>query len=177
MTALSRSANAAFDLYDVIIRAAVRVAEVLVVAIAFFITAAMILGVFFRFALNASIGWTDEVSSLLLSVMMFLVIGIGMHERIHIGLSALIDRIPLRARRWFDVALHVVALTFFAIIAVQGVRVASLALDMSLATVPLPRGLFQFAAPIGSCFAAAVCINNILKVSRGIEDPHGQTGD
>jgi TRAP-type C4-dicarboxylate transport system permease small subunit len=166
-----------FDGFDLLIRLLVRLAEFLVTVIIFFITVVMILAVFFRFALNSSIGWSDEITSLLLAVMMFLVIGVGMHERFHIGLSAIFDRIGLSARRWLDVALHVVALMFFALIAAEGIRVAMTSMDMRLATLPLPRGLFQLSAPIGSGFAALVCLNNIVKVVRGIDTPHGPRGD
>lgn len=174
---MTRTLAQIFDGYDLMIRAIARCAEILILAIAFFITAAMILAVFFRFVLNSSIGWSDEVTSLLLATMMFLTIGVGMHERFHIGLSIVFDRIPISARRWLDIALHLVSLVFFVLIGAEGIRVASAAWGMSLSTLPLPRGLFMASAPIGSGFAAMVCINNIIKVARGIDTPHGQRGD
>lgn len=177
MMSLARPLARLHDGFDLLIRVLVRLAELAILLIAFFIAGAMIVAVFFRFMLNSSIGWSDEVTSLLLSAMMFLAIGVGMHERFHIGLSAVIDNIPVAARRWLDMALHLVSLIFFVLIGTEGIRVASVAMDMQLATLPLPRGLFQIAAPLGSGFAALVCINNILKVARGIEVPHGQRGD
>jgi TRAP-type C4-dicarboxylate transport system permease small subunit len=174
---MARGLAQVLDGYDLVIRALARVAEVLILLIAFFITAAMIVAVFFRFVLNTSIGWSDEVTSLLLAAMMFLTIGVGMHERFHIGLSMVFDRIPLAARRWLDIALHLVALVFFVLIGLGGIRVAAAAWGMSLSTLPLPRGLFMASAPLGSGFAAMVCVNNILKVARGIDTPHGQRGD
>ena len=165
------------DAYDLLVRLLVRLAEFMILLLVFFITAAMIVAVFFRFGLNSSIGWSDEVASLLLSVMMFLAIGVGMHDRYHIGLSAVIDNVPVPARRWLDMALHLVSFVFFVLIGVEGIRVASVAMDMSLATLPLPRGMFQLAAPVGAGFAAMVCVNNIVKVARRIETPHGQKGD
>lgn len=158
--------------FDRLIRVLVRIAELVALAIAFFITVSMILGVFFRFVLNSSIGWTDEVSSLLLSVMMFAVIGVGLHERIHIGVDILFDRLPPRGRQALDVALHLVSGTFFLIVCVTGLEVARVGLGMDLATVDLPRGLFQYAAPLGAGFAFLVCVNNILKVAFGGDRPH-----
>jgi len=177
MMALARSLVLMHDTYDWLVRLLVRLAEFLILIFVFFITVAMIAAVFFRFVLNSSIGWSDEVTSLLLSAMMFLAIGVGMHERYHIGLSAVIDNIPVPARRWLDMALHLVSLVFFVLIGAEGIRVASVAMDMSLATLPLPRGMFQLAAPVGAGFAALVCVNNIIKVARRTEIPHGQRGD
>lgn len=169
--------GSALSTYDRLIRAAVKVAEYFTIAIAFFITAAMILAVFFRFGLNSSIGWSDEICSLLLSVMMFFVIGIGMHERIHIGVGVLFDQIPSAGRVVLDIILNVLSGLFFLIVFVGGLKVADIGLGMQLATVELPRGLFQYAAPIGAGFAFAVCVNNILKVAFGGDRPHMNWGD
>lgn len=166
-----------FDGFDWFIRVLVRLAELVVIVIIFFITIVMLIAVFSRFLLNSSIGWSDEITSLLLAVMMFLAIGVGMHERFHIGLSAIFDRIAVPLRRWLDVVLHVVSFVFFILIASEGIKVAMVSMDMRLATLPLPRGLFQLAAPIGAGFAALVCVNNIVKVLRRIDTPHGPQGD
>lgn len=149
----------------------VRIAELLTLIIIFFITIAMISGVFFRFVLNSSIVWTDEISSLLLSTMMFVVIGIGLHERIHIGVGILFDNLPATGRIVLDVVLHLVCAVFFLIIFIGGIQVARVGLGMQLATVELPRGLFQLSAPVGAAFAFFVCLNNILKVLFGGDRP------
>ena len=161
-----------FDLYDRAVRALVRVAELLTILIAFFITGAMILGVLFRFVLNSSIVWTDEVCSLLLAVAMFLVSGIAFHDRIHIAVVLLLDRLPPAGQKALDVTLHAVSAAFFALIAVEGLKVAEVGMGMALATVTLPRGVFQLAIPIGGAFTVLVCLNNIAKVLRGREKPH-----
>ncbi len=167
----------ALGAYDGVVRIMVRVAELATFLIASFITIAMILGVFFRFVLNSSIGWTEEVSSLLLSVMMFTVVGIGFHERIHIGVGIIFDRLPYAGRIAADVVLHMVSAFFFLVVCITGQKVAEIGLGMTLATVDLPRGLFQYAAPIGGGFAFLVCLNNILKVLWGGDRPHIESAD
>ena len=159
------------DQYDRCIRFLVRLAALITVLIAFFITIAMILGVFFRFAFNSSIIWTEEISSLLLSVMMFLVIGIGLHERIHISVGVVLDRLPEKGRMLLDLGIQVFCSFFFAIVFWEGLKVAQIGMGMMLATVELPRGVFQYAAPIGCAFAMLVSINNIIKLLRGRQIP------
>lgn len=163
--------NAALDAFDWSIRACVRLAELATVLIAFFITGSMILGVFFRFVLNWSIGWTDEVSSLLLAVMMFFVIGIGLHERLHISVAIVIEKFPPAGQKIFDICIHVVCAVFFFIVAYEGQRVAESALSMQLATIPVARGVFYYAMPIGAGFATLVCVNNILRIASGKQRP------
>ncbi|HEX5077599.1 MAG TPA: TRAP transporter small permease [Geminicoccaceae bacterium] len=160
-----------FDFYDRAVRVLVRIAELLTIILAFFITGAMILGVFFRFVLNSSIVWTDEVCSLLLAVVMFLVSGIGFHDRIHIAVVFLLDRLPPAGQRVLDVTLHAVSAAFFALVAVEGMKVAEVGMGMALATAPLPRGVFHLAIPIGGAFTVLVCLNNIANVVRGREKP------
>ncbi|MCJ8144633.1 TRAP transporter small permease [Ancylobacter sp. A5.8] len=162
---------AALDLFDALIRAAIRVARWAVIAIAFFITASMVAGVFFRFLLNSSLGWTDEVSSLLLAVMMFLAIGIGFHNREHIGVGVLIERLSPYGQRLADAALHVVSAAFFLLVGWAAIRFAEIGMGMMLATIELPRGLFYWATPIGSIFAALVCLNNVARILRGQDRP------
>src|SRR5690606_21870251 len=129
------------------------------IAIAFFITIAMITGVFFRFVLNRSLGWTEETSSLLLAVMMFLVMGIGIHERLHISVGIVVDKLPLLGQRLFDIAIHLVCGVFFLVVAYAGLAVAQSGMAIKLSTVPLSRGVFFLAMPIGGAFAALACLN------------------
>lgn len=150
----------------------VRIAELVTLAIAFFISGSMIIGVFFRFVLNSSIIWTEEISSLLLSVMMFFVIGIGMHERIHIGVGIVFDRLSMAGRIVLDIILHLVSAVFFLVVFLEGLKVAQVGFGMQLATVEVSRGVFQLSAPVGAGFALIVCINNIMKVVIGGDRPH-----
>jgi TRAP-type transport system small permease protein len=159
--------NALLARYDELVRLLVRVAEFATVVISFFITGSMIASVFARYILNSSVGWMEEISSLLLAVLMFLIIGVGFHERIQIGVDLLIDQLPPRGQRVLDIAIHAISGLFFMIIGVTGLAMAQMGMDMTLATVELPRGLFHYAIPIGSFFTVMVCINNILKVATG----------
>jgi len=161
----------ALELFDRLIRVMVRIARCAVIAIAFFITISMIVGVFFRFALNSSIVWTDEVSSLLLAVLMFAAIGIGFHDREHIGVGLLVERLSPAGQRWADACLHLVSAAFFALVGWTGIRVAEIGMGMMLATIELPRGVFYWATPIGSAFAALVCVNNAVRILRGLDRP------
>lgn len=161
--AVGRALNA----YNSLIVLLVRIASLVTLLIAFFITISMILGVFFRFVLNSSLVWTDEVAALLLAVMMFFVIGIGMHERLHIAVGALFDRLPPGGQRVLDIFLQAGCAVFFAIVGIYGFKVAESAMAMQLAMVPIPRGIFQMAMPIGGAFTVLVCINNVIKVLRG----------
>ena len=168
---MSHGLSRMLDAYDSLIRALVRVGEIATVLIAFFIAGSMILGVFFRFVLNSSLGWTDEVSALLLAVMMFLVAGIGFHERLHIGVGVLIERLPSLGQKVLDVVLHLISGAFFVLVAYEGAKVAQSGMAMTLATIRIPRGVFFYAMPIGGAFAAMVCINNISLIVRGRDQP------
>jgi TRAP-type C4-dicarboxylate transport system permease small subunit len=147
--------------------ALVRACEVVTVAIAFFITASMIAGVFARFVLNRSLGWTEELSALLLGAMMFLIAGVGFHEGIHIGLTYLSERLPAGARRALDGAINVAAIVFFGVVGWYGYAVARSALSISLATLPWPRGAVLMAMPVACLIAVLVCLNNILHAVAG----------
>jgi TRAP-type transport system small permease protein len=157
--------------YDAMIGGMVRVAEYATLVIAVFITGTTILAVFTRFALNSSLTWTEEVSSLLLSVMMFLVVGVGFHERLHIGVGMLMERLPLASQRVLDICIHLVCAAFFVIVAVGGWKIAQTGMGLTLATVEISRGVFFLAMPIGGAFTVLVCLNKALNVALGRETP------
>ena len=156
----------------------VRACEVVTVVIAFFITASMIVGVFARFVLNRSLGWTEEISALLLGAMMFLIAGVGFHERIHIGLTYLSEHLPPGARRALDGTINVAAIVFFTVVGWYGYTVAQSALSISLATLPLPRGVVLMVMPVACGIAVLVCLNNILQAVVGPGSTESsETGD
>jgi TRAP-type transport system small permease protein len=142
----------------------VRGCELATVVIAFFITGSMIAGVFARFVLNRSLGWTEELSSLLLGAMMFLIAGVGFHERIHIGLTYMTEKLPPGPQRLLEIAVNGTAILFFAVIGWHGWAVATSALAISLATVPLPRGAILLVMPLACAVTVLVCLNNIIRL-------------
>jgi len=70
------------------------------------------LGVFFRYALNASLVWYDEFASYLLVWLTFFGAVVADYHRHHIGFELVVDKLAPRTRRVVDLLAEVAVLGF-----------------------------------------------------------------
>jgi TRAP-type C4-dicarboxylate transport system permease small subunit len=105
--------------------------------------------VFMRYALNSSIGWTDEVSRLMFVWSIFLAIPLGIKLGVHIGIEMLTHRFAPRVQ---DVLGRVVALASAALMALVCYEAAVITWDQwdeQMASVNASAALFILALAIG----------------------------
>jgi TRAP-type C4-dicarboxylate transport system permease small subunit len=164
---------------DPLVRPLVRVCEFVGIAIAGYFCIALFAAVVMRYVFNRSFGWIDELSSILLAWVMFVVGAIGFNERIHIAAEGFIDRFPLPLRRAVAIAVQVVVGAFFAVVGYYGWFVAQADMIFTMASIPIQRGLFLFVIPAASAIVVLICANNILKLWQGespvAPKPEGET--
>ena len=144
--------------------AIVRVCEVITIALGAFIAITLVSGVFFRYVLNSSIGWIEEVAPLTLVALMLSVAPIGFHENIHIRVEVLIDRAPRSLRMLLGLFINGAAILLFGIAGWYGVNVAVTDFGTELDSVPIRRGWFTAYLPVASVAVWLVCMNNIRKI-------------
>lgn len=65
--------------------------------------AVVLLGVFFRYVLNASLAWYDEFASYLLVWLTFYGAVVASYRHRHIGFEVVVDRLEPKARRVIDI--------------------------------------------------------------------------
>ena len=142
---------------DALVLRIVRICELIAIFVGGWLTLTLVLGVFFRYVLNSSIGWLSEVSPLMLVVLMLAVAPIGFHENIHISVEVLVAKVarPLR-----------VALVLFGVAGWYGAKVVGFDMGRELDSLPIVRAWFTVAMPVASAAVWLVCINNMLKILR-----------
>ena len=79
------------------------------------------LGVMVRYVLPVSWTFTEELARYLMIWMALLAVSSGISHREHIGMLVIFERFPPPVRKWLAVVFDLVALGFFALIAVEGV--------------------------------------------------------
>ena len=72
------------------------------------------IGVFGRYVFELPVTWAEELARYLMIWTALLAVSCGVARREHVAVTALLHRIPIRIRRWFDVAIDVLAFAFFA---------------------------------------------------------------
>ncbi len=107
------------------------------------------LQVFFRYVLNASLFWSEELARHLLIWLTFLGASAAYYRGKHPGIDTLVNRLP-PAWRWRTAVLgHCIALGFFSVMVWYGFRFAWFVRLQETPSLHLPKWLVFGAVPLG----------------------------
>lgn len=98
-------------------------------------TIIVIVGVFFRYVLRTPLGWGEELSRYLMIWSALLAVSVGVRYREHVGISLLVERLPLKATKAIAIFVKLVILGFLIVLTVRGWQMAvrgQMQLSMSL---------------------------------------------
>jgi TRAP-type transport system small permease protein len=82
------------------------------------------IGVFGRYVFELPVTWAEELARYLMIWTALLAVSCGVARREHVAVTALLHRVPIRIRRWFDVAIDLLAFAFFAFLFYFGIDMA-----------------------------------------------------
>jgi len=80
--------------------------------------------VFFRYVLNQSLFWSEELARFLLVWLSFLGASVAYRRKAHPGIDVVSSRMPDALRRIFTVVVHIVSITLFVVMIFYGYRFA-----------------------------------------------------
>ena len=120
------------------------------------------LSVFFRSVLNASLSWPVEVSGYLLIPISFAGAYLALRGRGHIAFDMLAQSLPATVRKTMLTIVDVGVGGFLLMLAYLAYHMIAVVGGTPLETVPLPRGLFMAAIPIGSVAMVLGLVGNII---------------
>jgi TRAP-type C4-dicarboxylate transport system permease small subunit len=107
-------------------------------------------GVVFR-GLGHSLAWYDEVASHLLAWLTFYGAALASVRRAHIGCPEVVDALPRRLARWFNIAAQIVVIAFFALLGAVGGSILPILAGDSLVSLPwLSVAIVQSVIPISA---------------------------
>ena len=125
--------------------------------------------VFMRYALNSSIGWTDEVSRLTFVWSIFLAIPLGIKAGVHIGMEILTARLPRSLRERLARAIALLGAAVMALVSWQAAVLAFDQWDELMASINMSSAWFIVAVAIG-CGHSALHLLWITLAGRGRVD-------
>jgi len=127
-----------------------RVLEWVVIALVAALAVEVTLGVAFR-GLGRALAWYDEVASVLLAWLTFYGSALASVRRAHIGCPELVDVMPWRAQRAFNIAAEVVVIAFFALLGGVGAWILPVLHTDALVSLPwIPISVVQSVIPISA---------------------------
>ena len=133
-------------------------------------------GVTFRFV-GHSLAWYDEVASVLLAWLTFYGSALASVKRAHIGCPELVDKLPWRARRAFNIVAQVLVIAFFLVLGGVGLQILPVLATDHMVSLPwIPISVVQSVIPISAALIVVAELTHLadLVLARG---PPRKSGD
>jgi TRAP-type C4-dicarboxylate transport system permease small subunit len=143
-----------------------RLLEAVVIVLMLALATIVVLGVGFRKS-GASLVWYDEVASILLAWITYYGSALAALKGSHIGVSAVVDAMPLGLRRAAIVFAEVCVISFFILLAWVGWTVIGVLGDDYLISLPsVPVSVAQSVIPIGALLYVIAQLIRLPEVLR-----------
>lgn len=117
------------------------------------------LGVLVRYALPVNWTFTEELARYLMIWMALLAVSSGISHREHIGMVVVFERLPAPARKWLAVSFDLLAMGFFAVIAIYGIGFVERGFDRFTMIGQIPKAYPFMGVPLA---AALACVQLAL---------------
>ncbi len=125
-----------------------RTTEVLLFGLGFSMAIIVAVQVFFRYVLNQSLFWSEELARYLLVWLTFLGASCAYYRHAHPGVDILYNRVPPFLRKGFALAIHLVSIGLFAVMIVCGWQFAHFVRLQTTPALQLPKWLLIGIIPI-----------------------------
>ncbi len=113
-------------------------------------------GVFFRYALNDALAWTDELGGLLLVWITFLGAVVALDRGTHLDMNLFAGRLSDRARKALRAASDGALATLLCVLVVNGSTITTRLMGQTAISLPIPRGLLQAVMPLSAALMLVV---------------------
>jgi TRAP-type C4-dicarboxylate transport system permease small subunit len=143
----------------------------LIITIVAVLAAILIAAVFYRYALNNAIAWSEEGSKYLMVWLTFLGAPIALRQAAHINIDLLVKLFPPRGRQAFYLGINLVIIITMGILLWKGWEFAELGARQVASSFNFSMVWMYIAVPIGSALTCLVATELSLKALCGIADP------
>lgn len=118
--------------------------------------------VFFRYVLNMSVDWAEEISRLAFVWAVFFAIPLGVKRGAHVGIALLTDHLPADAQDKLFRAMNVLAMVLMAVVAYEAVILTKDQWDEPMSTLDVSVGLFMLPLAVGAAHSFLHLANGVL---------------
>lgn len=126
------------------------------------------LQVIFRYIIEGSLPWSEELLRFLFVWSTFLGAGIGVRKGAHLGLTAIVDNLPLPLKRFVAYINYGVCIAFSAAIGYLGLSIVSMQAEFNVRSSAMELPMFWISMAIPVSFA--LIILHIISIAMGYED-------
>jgi C4-dicarboxylate transporter DctQ subunit len=123
--------------------------KVLVGFLVFSMVAVVSIEVFFRYVLNSSLSWSEEIARYLMIWMAFLGASLAVRSGAHISIEAFMKMMPLRVRQVVRITILLVLILFLASLVYESWNITQRVWRQEATSISMSMGYVYIAAPIG----------------------------
>jgi TRAP-type C4-dicarboxylate transport system permease small subunit len=141
--------------------------EYLLFGLGFTMTVVVAVQVFFRYVLNQSLFWSEELARYLLVWLSFLGTSVAYRRKAHPGIDILQAKMPSALQNIAAYAVHLASLSLFVVMIYFGYRFAYFVRLQISPALYLPKWIVFSIVPISGCILMVHCINFLLQELAG----------
>lgn len=135
-----------------------------VVLLIFLLSLLLGVAVFYRYALNDSIYWSNEVARYLLAYIVFLGSTMAHKHKVHIRIDMIFSYISDKMKQNLEIAISLFFIAFWVIIVLGCIKLFPLFMIQTTATLQIPYAVPFAALPISALIWILYCTDDILKM-------------
>ena len=144
-----------------------RLFELIVIATYVALVADITAAVFFRYVLNDSLVWGEELARYLFVWLVFIGAGLGVGKNVHVGVDSFVRMLPLGPRKLVQLCVEAAVAVFLVAFIVVGVNLAAASAHMQTLLLNVSIAFVYLAAPVGG---ALMLVNLLANAWRHLDE-------
>ena len=138
------------------------IADVITVVLVVFITILIFVNVIFRFLFNNPIIWQYEATLVCMSWVVFIGMSMTTAHKEHMKLTFILGALKPKVRLYWENVLDIILIVFMIIGIVKGIEITQSTWSQMYQTIPVKKGIFYMAFPIGAAFSLLHLVYHVL---------------
>lgn len=127
------------------------------------------LQVIFRYVFHASLPWSEELSRYILVWLTFLSASIAVRRNAHIGVEAVVNFLPLKAKKAVKSIAYLLTFILFIILIYYGGKVVQITMHQMSPAMRIPMGYMYAAVLVGACLMTLHLFVRIFVLDREVQ--------
>ena len=163
--------NKAIDVLSRFNAAVLVVGRYVIITLVGIIAVVMMAQVVFRYGLDNSIPWSEEVSKYLMVWLAFMGAPIALMHANHISIDLLLKAFPARGQQLFHLLVNIIIIMTMCIVFYHGAKFSQMGARQVASSINISMLYMYIAVPVGSLLTAIVALEHGLRALIGIGDP------
>jgi tripartite ATP-independent transporter DctM subunit len=165
LTMTAEPTHALARLFCHVNRAVMKVTEAVAVLLVVAETLILLAGVISRYGFDNPLTWSDELAQILFIWLSMLGAVLALDRGEHMRLSAIVNKLPVAWRDWFQTMAALTVCVFVALIIVPAYSHAIEQMDITTPALEIPDGLRAAALPVGAVLMLIAAVSRLARCS------------